>query len=86
MTWERQINPIIVRMQLIECSAVGEVASSNHLTAKKGTIHHNAILQNRLPQVQRSQQNPAHDDAELDRGQLLEIPGNNSPSTYPCIP
>lgn len=72
---------IIVRMRLMECSAVGEVASSNHLTAKEGAIHHKAIPQSRLPRVQRSQQNPARGDAELGRGQLLAIPGNYSPST-----
>lgn len=72
-------------MQLLEWSVVGEVSSSSHLTAKKGTIYHNVILQSRLPHAQRCQQNPAHGDAELNRGQLLEIPGNYSPSTYPCI-
>lgn len=76
VTQERQTNKIIVRMQLIKCSVVGEVALSNHLTAKKGAIHHNAILQSRLTHVQRSQKNPAHGDADLDRGQLLEISGN----------
>lgn len=86
VTQERQTNKIIVRMQLIKCSVVGEVASSNHLIAKKGAIHHNAILQSRLPHVQRSQKNPAHGDAELDRGQLLEISSNYLPSTYLCIP
>ena len=76
MTGERRTNRIIVRMLVIDCSVVGEVASSNRLTAKKGAIHHNAILQSRPLHVQRSQQNPAHDDAELDRGQLLAIPRN----------
>lgn len=83
MTGGRQTSRITVRMRLMECSAVGEAASSNHLTAKKGAIHHNAIPQSRLPHAQRSQENPAHGDAELDRGQLLAIPGNYSPSTHP---
>lgn len=73
-------------MQLIEWSTVAEVSSSSPLTAKKGAIYHNVVLQSRLPHAQRHQKNPAHGDAELTRGQLLEIPGNYSASTHPCIP
>lgn len=65
-------------MQLTEWSAVAEVSSSSPLKAKKGAIYHNVVLQSRLPHVQRHQKNPAHGDAELTRGQLLEIPGNYS--------
>lgn len=60
MTREKQTNQITVRMQLIEGSVVGEVASPNHLTAKKGPTYPNSILPSRLPHVQRSQQTTQH--------------------------